>query len=159
MNIRTKEFNLTEKEVRQIHFKLNLRNQRWTILILVAIGILDFILNLLSNQAFSWSFYCFFLVALLIAYPLLVRIKRQNNLNFQTRYAEVDGDFFIMHFQDGSLIKLRYELFRKVIKINTPDSFLNGSARLSESVVQGSSYFIKVNSAPDLEKKILLTAG
>ena len=43
--------------------------------------------------------------------------------------------------------------------INTPDSFLNGSARLSEFVVQGSSYFIKVSSAPDLGKKILLTAG
>jgi len=26
-------------------------------------------------------------------------------------------------------------------------------------VVQGLSYFIKVSSAPDLEKKILLTAG
>ena len=42
---------------------------------------------------------------------------------------------------------------------NTPDSFLNGSARLSEFVVQGSGYFIKVSSAPDLGKKILLTAG
>ena len=42
---------------------------------------------------------------------------------------------------------------------NTPDSFLNGSVRLSELVVQGLSYFIKVSSAPDLGKKILLTAG
>jgi len=42
---------------------------------------------------------------------------------------------------------------------NTPDSFLNGSVRLSELVVQGSSHFIKVSSAPNLEKKILLTAG
>jgi len=45
------------------------------------------------------------------------------------------------------------------IKNNTPDSFLNGSVRLSELVVQGSSHFIKVSSAPNLEKKILLTAG
>ena len=48
---------------------------------------------------------------------------------------------------------------KSLFRINTPDSFLNGSARLSEFVVQGSSYFIKVSSAPDLGKKILLTAG
>jgi len=47
----------------------------------------------------------------------------------------------------------------QLAQINTPDSFLNGSARLSEFVVQGSGYFIKVSSAPDLGKKILLTAG
>jgi len=41
---------------------------------------------------------------------------------------------------------------------NTPDIFLNGSTRLSEFMVQGSSYFFKVSSASDLKKKILSTA-
>ncbi|MCY7278719.1 MAG: hypothetical protein LH702_34545, partial [Phormidesmis sp. CAN_BIN44] len=45
------------------------------------------------------------------------------------------------------------------ISHNTPDIFLNGSTRLPELMVQGSSYFFKVSSASNLEKKILSTAG
>jgi len=52
-----------------------------------------------------------------------------------------------------------HRVLMSLIRNNTPDSFLNGSVRLSELVVQGSSHFIKVSSAPNLEKKILLTAG
>ena len=45
-----------------------------------------------------------------------------------------------------------------ILEFNTPDIFLNGSTRLSEFMVQGSSYFFKVSSASDLKKKILSTA-
>ncbi len=40
---------------------------------------------------------------------------------------------------------------------NTPDSFLNGSTRLSGLAVPGSSHFIKVSFASDIDKMIPFT--
>jgi hypothetical protein len=44
-----------------------------------------------------------------------------------------------------------------VSNVNSPDSFLNGFIRLSGLTVQGSSYFFKVSSTPDIDNKILST--
>jgi len=52
----------------------------------------------------------------------------------------------------------KFAVMSITVPTNTPDIFLNGSTRLSEFMVQGSSYFFKVSSASDLEKKILSTA-
>jgi hypothetical protein len=43
--------------------------------------------------------------------------------------------------------------------INTPDTFFNGSIRLSELAFRGLSYFFKVSSTPDIELKILTRTG
>ncbi len=118
MSIKTKEFNTTEKEFRQIVVRQTLKTLKWVILIFVANGILNLITDLSSNHIPLWTFGWFLIAALLVSLPLFARIKRQNNLNLLSRYAETDGDFFIMYFQDGSLLKLRYELFTKVIKTN-----------------------------------------
>jgi len=70
-----------------------------------------------------------------------------------------DGEIKVFNVVEVKVNKIENATEGVLSKINTPDSFLNGSVRLSELVVQGSSHFIKVSSAPNLEKKILLTAG
>jgi len=67
--------------------------------------------------------------------------------------------FEAINSKDVCAIDVKKSAKKAWLQNNTPDSFLNGSVRLSELVVQGSSHFIKVSSAPNLEKKILLTAG
>ena len=42
----------------------------------------------------------------------------------------------------------------KLVRINSPDSFLNGFTRLSGLTVPGSSYFFKVSFASDFDNKI-----
>jgi|GEM_PF-3388998 len=56
----------------------------------------------------------------------------------------------------------RYEeaepVYKKALSIyNSPDSFLNGSTRLSGLAVPGSSHFIKVSFASDIDKMIPFT--
>jgi len=48
----------------------------------------------------------------------------------------------------------RYTVF---VLSNSPDSFLNGSTRLSGLAVPGSSHFIKVSFASDIDKMIPFT--
>jgi hypothetical protein len=43
-------------------------------------------------------------------------MKRQSQLNFINRYCEFDESFFTVFYEDGSIIKLKYEHFIKVIK-------------------------------------------
>jgi len=68
---------------------------------------------------------------------------------------------FVLYLETTQLDKswlMVWQIIKTKRSFNTPDIFWNGSIRLSELVVQGSSYFFKVSSASDLKKKILSTA-
>jgi hypothetical protein len=116
MQIKTKTFNITPKELRQLIMSIYLQ-QRKNILIFYAVFIGITFLPPLDRELMSLRIYfIFFLVSSLTAPFLMNMNKTQAVTNFMARYWEIDESFISIYYEDGSLSKFRFEHLVKAIK-------------------------------------------
>ncbi|MBU7584020.1 MAG: YcxB family protein [Nostoc sp. TH1S01] len=117
MQITTKTFQITPKELRALLTIDYYRRMKITFILLAAILLINIILSVLRNSFDWWLIYFLGLVAYLVSLPLFFQVhKRNSTLNFQNRYCEIDETFLAVFYEDGSIIKLNYSHFMKVIK-------------------------------------------
>ena len=63
------------------------------------------------------NFINIYMILFFLSFPLFFRLQKQSpGLNFQNRYCEIDENFFTVFYEDGSISKLNYIHFIKVIK-------------------------------------------
>lgn len=116
MPIKTKTFNLTVKEFRRILNIDHLKRIRFVLILFSALALVNLLLALIAGE-FPWVvILCLLFIAYYVSLPFIVSMKRQQQLNFINRYCEFDESFFTVFYGDGSIVKLKYEHFVKVIK-------------------------------------------
>lgn len=117
MLIRTKQFQISPKELRGIIAVDYYKRMKLTLIICSVLVVINIILSIIQNQFSWWLLYFLGFIAYIVSVPLWLRLQgRTSELNFQSRYCEMDEDFFAIFFEDGSITKLRYEHFMKVVK-------------------------------------------
>ncbi len=119
MQIRTKEFNVTPQELRQILMNFYIPHLR-------SMAILYTTILLIALTAYFIFYLPAFLLLLgaatlvmgiALAVPFIQDVKKQqNNLQFQKRHCEIDDEFISTFFEDGSSDKLKLDNFRKVVR-------------------------------------------
>ncbi|MCC5634676.1 YcxB family protein [Nostoc sp. CHAB 5844] len=117
MQIKTKTFQITPKQLRVLLTVDYYRRMKNTFIILSVLLVINIIFSVLQNRFDWWLIYFLGLIAYLVSLPLLFRVQKlSSTLNFQNRYCEIDENFFAVFYEDGSIIKLNYSHFIKVIK-------------------------------------------
>ncbi|MDZ8052955.1 MAG: YcxB family protein [Aulosira sp. ZfuVER01] len=117
MLIRTKQFQVSPKELRAIIAVDYYKRMKLTLIIFSVLAVVNIILSIIQKEFSWWLLYCLGFIAYILSVPLWLRLQgRTSELNFQSRYCEMDEDFFAIFFEDGSITKLRYEHFTKAVK-------------------------------------------
>ncbi|MBE9205794.1 YcxB family protein [Nostoc sp. LEGE 06077] len=117
MQIKTKTFEITPKQLRNLLTFDYYRRMKITFIILVVLLVINIIFAVIQNRFDWWLIYLVGLIAYFVSLPLLFQVqKRSSALNFQNRYCEIDENFFALFYEDGSIIKLNYSHFFKVTK-------------------------------------------
>lgn len=117
MNIKTKEFNVSEAEFQHLIRILYYKSRR-TLLIGFAIFAIIIIVVAILEPLFSFLA-IYFVIALgwLLAVPFITNTaKSQAKINFQSRICEITDNYFSMSYADGSLLKLHFNNFIKVTR-------------------------------------------
>ena len=119
MQIRTKEFNVSPKELRQILINFYVPQ-------LKSMAILYTTILLIALAAYFIFYSSVFLLllgaatlvmAIALAVPFIQNVKKQqNNLQFQQRHCEIDDEFISTFFEDGSSDKIKLDNFRRVVR-------------------------------------------
>ncbi|MFH7028558.1 MAG: YcxB family protein [Heteroscytonema crispum UTEX LB 1556] len=116
MGIRTKNFNLTRNQFRQI-ISVDYFQRIKLILILFSVLILiNLVISLYAKQLTWELIFTLIVIAYLVSIPFFVSLKEQYKLNFLNRYCEIDENFFAVCYEDGSIIKLKFDHFIKAVK-------------------------------------------
>lgn len=117
MQIKTKIFQTTPKELRYLLTIDYYRRMKITLIILLVVALISIVSSLLQNFFDWWIIYFLALIAYFLALPLFFQVqKRTSALNFQNRYCEIDENFFTIFYEDGSMVKLNYAHFIQVMK-------------------------------------------
>jgi|GEM_PF-4020071 len=119
MPIKTKDFNVTPKELRRILIAFQFMQAKPMFILYTTISLLAITAYLMFQEIFFLFFILAATLVVLIALslPFLLDVKKQqNNLQFQTRHCEIEEDFFSTFFADGSSDKIRFDNFRKAIR-------------------------------------------
>lgn len=119
MQIKTKTFQATPKQLKQLLISHFLR-QRKKLLIMCFIGmVVTAILSIFEINWLAWTVYFAFLFLVLSLPPFLMNMKKtQPSANFLPRYWEIDSEFITIYFEDGSLSKFRFEHLCKAEKVS-----------------------------------------
>jgi len=93
------------------------RRMKTVFIILSILLVINIIFSLLQNNFDLWIIYVLGVIAYLLSLPLFFRVQKQNSaLNFKNRCCEIDESFFTVFYEDGSISKLNYAHYIKVIK-------------------------------------------
>ena len=129
MNIKTKEFNISENELR--HFTRRIYYNGRVITIFAAIfayfAVITIAYAMVNHQFwFVTTYLGVFLIAQLgsnlISSFITKTMRLQFNTNFQNRNCEITDNYFSMNYEDGSLLKLQFNHFIKVTR--NPEYYL-----------------------------------
>jgi len=116
MYIKTQEFNLTKKQFRELlaaHYYKQMKKISINLSILALMGLGIF----LTSHGYFLLIMVLVLIASYISVPYLINLdKTQSHLNFKGRFCEIDENFITFIYEDGSLVKLRFDSFREVTK-------------------------------------------
>lgn len=116
MQIKTKNFNITPKELRRLILSIYFQ-QRKNILIFYAVFIGISFLQPLDKGLMSLRIYFIIFLLSSLTAPFFINMKKtQAVTNFMSRYWEIDESFISIYYEDGSLSKFRFEHLVKAIK-------------------------------------------
>jgi hypothetical protein len=117
MNIKTKTFQVTPKQLKQLIIN-NYFKARKKILIMYTLILILFLTPAFfgKDSIGSAKFFSFFFIGSLVA-PFLINVKKtQAVVNFIPRYWEMDENFISIYYEDGSMSKFRFEHLVKAAK-------------------------------------------
>ena len=116
MYIKTKEFNLTDKEFRQLlayHYFKKIKN---LIIFFSILTLISLVVSILSRDYFLTILFLG-LLAYYVSIPRFMNLqKTQSKMIFCQRYCEIDDKFISFVYEDGSLVKLNFDTFTQVIR-------------------------------------------
>ncbi|MBD2450979.1 YcxB family protein [Nostoc sp. FACHB-152] len=117
MQIKTKTFQTTPKELRAVLTVEYYRRIKRNFIVLSILATMSIIFSILQNRFDWWAVYFLGILAYTASAPLFFRVQKQTSaLNFQARHCEIDENFFGLYYADGSIIKMTYEQFIEVRK-------------------------------------------
>ncbi|WP_242045677.1 MULTISPECIES: YcxB family protein [unclassified Calothrix] len=117
MLIKTKQFQISPKELRGIIAVDYYKRMKLFLILFSVLAVINIIVSIIQQQFSWWLLYFFGFLAYILSVPYWLRLEgRTSALNFQNRYCEMDENFIAIFFEDGSITKLRYEHFIKVVK-------------------------------------------
>ncbi len=118
MQIKTKRYNLTAKEFRRLIRTDYFKKMKWTLIIIIVLILFNLFSSLLLlDDQIPW--FVFLLLAglfYLTIIPFMINVKGQSKLNFMNRYCEIDENFFTVFYEDGSIVKLKFDHISKAVK-------------------------------------------
>jgi hypothetical protein len=116
MQIRTKTYNLTLAEFRRLISVDYFKRMKWLFVLLIILILFNLLLVFFNNQPIWQMLVPSLLLIYFIAIPWMISSKGQSKLNFMSRYCEIDEDFFTTFYEDGSIVKLKFDHVNKVVK-------------------------------------------
>jgi YcxB-like protein len=117
MLIKTKQFQISPKELRGIIAVDYYKRMKLFLILFSVLAAINIIVSIIQQRFDWWLVYFLGLIAYFLSVPYWLRLQgRTSALNFQSRYCEMDENFITIFFEDGSISKLRYEHFTKVVK-------------------------------------------
>ena len=115
MDIKTKEFNISETELRHVTRIVYYKALRIFIIAFAIITLIGVIHAIFDAKFVSTALECVVVLSCLLALPFLRNAaKVQPKLNFKNRICEVTDSYFIITFEDGSLSKVHFNNYIKV---------------------------------------------
>jgi|LakMenE18May11ns_1017448.scaffolds.fasta_scaffold9434573_1 hypothetical protein len=117
MNIKTKTFQVTPKQLKQLLINHYFKARKKILIMYTVMSIIFLILAFFDKYFInSVIFFSFLLIGLLVA-PFLINMKKtQPVVNFIPRYWEIDENFISIYYEDGSLSKFRFDHLIKATK-------------------------------------------
>jgi hypothetical protein len=117
MNIKTKRYTITPKQLKKMLIINYLKQMKILLIILLIFWLLIVILSI-TGQGSSQSMILPITTAIiyLLIIPLFINVNKLPKLNFLERYCEIDRDYFAVFYEDGSIVKLKFEHFIGAIK-------------------------------------------
>lgn len=117
MYIKTKTFNISENELNYL-LKISYYTSRKPLIIIFSIlTVISIIIAIIDSRFTFLPFYFTLLLALFIALPSITNFaKSQPRFNFLNRFCEIDDNYFTINYDDGSLDKLNFNHFLKVVR-------------------------------------------
>ncbi|MCT7949337.1 YcxB family protein [Ancylothrix sp. C2] len=117
INIKTKEYNITEKQFFKIISSLYYKRSKINLIIwglLFVVNLVPLFTQPLSSALPGLMIWVIFFAILYGLTPLLAyKTAAQNKFVFQKTRVEIDIDFFTFFYDDGSLFKYRVSNFHK----------------------------------------------
>lgn len=119
MNIKTKEFNISEDELRHVTSIVYYKQIKIVIIMFTIITVTSVIVAILAPNATNVWFAVGFVILLsyFLALPFIRNpAKTQIKLNFQNRNCEINDNYFSMTYEDGSLSKVHLSNYIKITR-------------------------------------------
>lgn len=119
MNIKIKEFNISEDELRHVTSIVYYKQIKVVIIIFAIITAISIISAILIPRLFSiWlAAGCVIFLSYSLALPYLRKpVKTQIKLHFQNRTCEINDNYFSTTFEDGSSSKIHFSNYIKATR-------------------------------------------
>lgn len=121
MNIKTKEFNITETKFHYGHISiiklLYYKSKKALISIIAYLIVIVIVYAMVSPQIFFFIAILFLLQLSFYLITLFVNtVKSRSKHNFQNINCEITDSYFSISYEDGSLLKLDFNHFIRVTK-------------------------------------------
>lgn len=119
MQITTKTFQVTAKQLKQLIISHYFRQRKYILIICAVLMIITGMLSFVNRSYLGFTGYFAFMFLVLSLPPFLMNMqKTQPASNFLPRYWQIDPEFITIYFEDGSLSKFRFEHLYKANKIS-----------------------------------------
>jgi YcxB-like protein len=117
MNIKTKEFNISETELRHVTRIVYYKALKVVIIVFAIITLISVIHAIFNPEVISTAVGCVVALSYFLALPFMRNsAKVQPKLNFKSRICEITDSYFIITFEDGSLSKVHFNNYIKIIR-------------------------------------------
>ena len=117
MNIKTKEFNISEDEFRHITRGIYYKAIKFLLIMVAILAVTSILTSIFSPPLNSIAVLSIMFLGFLSFAPFIGNsAKAQSKLNFQNRICEITDNYFSMTYEDGSLSKIHFNNFVKITK-------------------------------------------
>ncbi len=116
MNIKTKEFNTSEDEIRHLTRTIYYKSRKGVIIVFGIIAVISviFAIFVTPQASFLAAYFVIFLGCILFIPFAINTAKSVPKVYFKNRACEITDNYFSTVFEDGSLSKMHFHNFTKV---------------------------------------------
>ena len=117
MNIKTKTFQVTPKQLKQLLINQYFQIRKRSLIMFTVMLIIFLIMTFFDKLFINLAIYFAIILLILLIFPFMMNIqKSQSVTHFIPRYWEIDEDFICIYCEDGSISKFRFDHLIKATK-------------------------------------------
>lgn len=119
MNIRTKEFNMSEAELHRVNKIAYYRPIKDLLISLASFTIIIVVGSIFDHQTVSIAIYCTIVLGYLLIYPFVFvnrSAKSQSKLHFKNRSCEITDIYLSTIFEDSSLCNIHFNNYIRITR-------------------------------------------